>query len=129
MSKTIFALIWLLSDYPNCLVCARDKHERKDRAIRYGALNLMFFGGDFALCGAVGKLSDKYMNTELMNGWQMKSLNELKGKNNLAKTKNIASGIYWGSMLVNMVLLGFGLPAFLNKMLRNDIEKEKTQNV
>jgi hypothetical protein len=127
MSKTIFALIWLFSDYPNGLICSRDKYERKDRAIRYGTMNLMFFGGDLVLCGIFGKMADKYLGTKIMNGWQMKSLKELALKNNLNRTKNIAVGIYWTSLFINMALLGFGLPAFLNKMLRHDIANDKTK--
>ena len=127
MSKTIFALIWLFSDYPNGLICSRDKYERKDRAIRYGAMNLMFFGGDLVLNGIFGKLADKYLGTKIMNGWQMKSLSELGANKNLNRTKNIAKSIYWMSLFINMAFLGFGLPSFLNKMLRHDITNEKTK--
>lgn len=146
MSKTIFALMWLLSDYPNCLICSRDKHEVKDKAIRFGVMNVMFFGGDFLLNNILGRLSDKYAGTKIMEtnnlkkdggffkrfSLSMKDFKELaKNKEmplkQLTKTKNMSASIYWGSLLINMALIGLGLPAFLNKVLRNDIEKEKAQ--
>ncbi len=145
MSKTIFALMWLLSDYPNCLICSRDKHEMKDKAIRYGFMNVMFFGGDFFLNNVMGRLSDKFAGTKIMKtetlpkdagffkrfGMQMRNFKDLPNieglsKKELNKTKNMSAGIYWASLLINMGIIGIGLPAFLNKMLRNDIEKEKS---
>ena len=146
MSKTIFALMWLLSDYPNCIISSRDKHESKDRAIRYGVMNLMFFGGDFLINNVLGRLSDKFAGTKIMSednntknyGFfkrfrlRMKNFDDLKNLEckdikTLNKTKNMAAGIYWASLFINMALLGFGLPAILNRILRNDINKENSQ--
>lgn len=143
MSKTIFALMWLLSDYPNCIISSRDKHESKDRAIRYGVMNLMFFCGDFFINNVLGRLSDKFVRTKIMrtdnpaknkgffNRFRLpmnkfEDIKKLKGLDTktLNKTKNMAAGIYWASLGINMALLGFGLPAFLNRMLKNDIKKE-----
>lgn len=144
MSKTIFALMWLLSDYPNCLICSRDKHEVKDKAIRFGFMNLMFFGGDFLLNNVMGRLSDKFAGTKIMEteklpknsgflkrfGLQMRSFKDLANVEGISakelnRTKNMGAGIYWASLLINMGIIGLGLPAFLNRMLKNDIEKEK----
>lgn len=107
MSKPIFALMWLLSDYPNCLICARDKHERKDKAIRMGAMNVMFFGGDYAIGKTLNYLCKTISNK------------------NISQSKTGGVVLYWSSLLINMALIGFGLPAMLNRILRNDIAKEK----
>ena len=32
--------------------------------------------------------------------------------------------VYWTSLLANCLILGFGLPAILNRMLRKNIQKE-----
>lgn len=109
MSKPIFALMWLLSDYPNCLICARDKHERKDKAIRMGAMNVMFFGGDYV----IGKILNSVCN-------------KLSHKN-ISQSKKGGVVLYWSSLLINMALIGFGLPAMLNRILKSDIAKEKLQ--
>lgn len=141
MSKTIFALMWLLGDYPNCLICARDKHEVKDKAIRFGVMNIMFFGGDFFINNILGRLSDKFAGTKIMQNdnnkkgffkrftleiKNIKDLEKFKGpiSQELKRTKTMSAVIYWASLLINMGLIGFGLPAFLNRMLRNDIAKE-----
>lgn len=126
MSKTIFAMMWLLTDYPNQVVQSRDNNERKDRAIRTGAMIAMFFGGDFVMNNILGKLSDKIFKTEVMDGNSLKSfkdIEKLTGKT-LNKSKKAGLAIYWTSIVANCMLLGFGLPAILNRMLKNNIQKE-----
>lgn len=143
MSKPIFALMWLLSDYPNCLICARDKHEVKDKAIRMGMMNVMFFGGDFLISNVLGRLSDKFAGTNVMHSktaggneaksfWKrfalpMKNLKELSGADVSKRTKTAGALLYWSSLLINMALIGISLPAVLNRILRSDISKEKQQ--
>lgn len=126
MSKTIFATMWLLSDYPNQLIQSRDKDERKDRTIRIGTMIAMFFGGDFVLNNILGRTSDKIFNTKIMDGAFLKSfkdIEKLEG-NTLKKSKRTGVMVYWTSLLANCLLLGFGLPAILNRMLRQNIQKE-----
>lgn len=126
MSKTIFAMMWLLYDYPNQLIQSRDKDELKDRTIRIGAMIAMFFGGDFVLNNILGKTSDKLFKTKIMNGSSLKSfkdIEKLEG-NTLKKSKSAGMMVYWTSLLANCLILGFGLPAILNRMLRKNIQKE-----
>ena len=40
------------------------------------------------------------------------------------KTRKYGSALYWFSLLSNMALIGFGLPAVLNRMLRNTIKRD-----
>lgn len=143
MSKSIFALMWGLCDYPSSLVSSRDKNELKDRAIRLGALFVMFFGGDFAMNNIFGRIADKFAKTKIMNTDNInkdagffkrfklmpRNFNKLDNLNvdakTLRKTKNIGAVLYWASLFSNMALIGFALPAGLNKMLRKNIQKEK----
>ena len=149
LSKAIYALTWALCDYPSSLVSARDKLERRDRAIRNSALFVMFFGGDFAINNLAGRFLDKYTGTKIMLRAEISP--NLKGKERIKqffkdfrllprdfskldnimaspevihKTRKYGSALYWFSLLSNMALIGFGLPAVLNRMLRNTIKRD-----
>lgn len=143
MSKTIYASIWLLSSFPAKIISSRDKNERKDRALRDIGLFTMFFGGDFLLNNILGRLSDKFLGTKIMNTekYSDKSLNFLQKfrlplknfknldnfglkKDVLQRTKTMGASLYWVALLTNTALIGFVLPKLLNKMLRHNIEKE-----
>ena len=145
-SKFIFGAIWLLSDYPSAIISSRDKYEKKDRAIRQGGSLVVFFGGDFLLNNILGRLSDRVLKTQIMDTAKLKTkpnffnkiklqpkdfteLNDLKGiaPKTLQRTKNVGVGLYWLTLFANMGLLGFALPAFLNKLLKDQIkDKPKT---
>ncbi len=144
MSKLIYASIWLLSSFPAKIISARDKNERKDRAIRDIGLFTMFFGGDFLINNILGRLSDKYLGTKIMdtntrnmNFFEkfklgIKNFNNLEKEKGLSKeilqrTKKAGAYIYWTSLLANTTLIGFALPKFLNKLLRKNIQRETTR--
>lgn len=143
MSKLIYASIWLLSSLPAKIISARDENERKDRAVRDIGLFTMFFGGDFLINNLLGRLSDKFLDTKIMdtkgknpNFFEkftlgIKNFNELKHSNLpkdiLKRTQKVGAGLYWVSLLTNMALIGFALPKFLNKFLRNNIKKEQSE--
>lgn len=143
LSKAIFAGMWLLCDYPSSLVSARDKYERRDRAIRNMANLIVFFGGDFVLNNALGRLSDKYLKTQLMDTSKLKpkagffnkltmtpkNFTELEDSVTMSakilkRTKNIGAGMYWVTLVANMIILGFGVPAVLNKMLKKSVSED-----
>ena len=143
MSKLIYASIWLLSSFPAKIISARDSNEKKDRALRDAGLFTMFFGGDFLINNILGRLSDKYFGTKIMET-SSKDLNFVQkfklGLKNFRKldeeksfppeilnrTKKAGAAIYWVALLANTALIGFALPKFLNKFLRKHIEKEKS---
>ena len=144
MSKTIYAAIWVLSSFPAKIISARDKNERRDRALRDVGLFTMFFGGDFLLNNLTGRFADKFLGTRIMNvdrekfakmnffeklKFQPKNFRKLElakdmPQNILNKTKNVGAGLYWFSLLTNTALIGFCLPKVLNKILRKNIEEE-----
>ena len=143
-SKTIFAAIWLLCDYPAQIISARDKYEKRDRALRGGALFVAFFGGDFVLNNVFGRLSDKYFHTNIMYRpidkklsffkklvLMPKPFSKLEDLKDVApkvykRTKNVGAGLYWLTLFANMAILGFALPLVLNKFLKNSIQKDAT---
>lgn len=142
-SKTVFGAIWVLSDFPSQVISARDKYERRDRMIRNMSQIIVFFGSDFLLNNIFGRLSDRYLNTQIMDKtgineysgfWKRLSkqpksfsaIEDLKGLNpNLLKrTKNVGAALYWVTLLANMAILGFALPSFLNKMLKKSVDAD-----
>ncbi len=135
MSKTIFALMWLLCDYPSALVSSRDKYERRDRAIRYGGMLVTFFGGDYILNNTLGRLSDEFNGTNIMGKksksfWKNfklspRNFKEIPKTKEMMKTRNVGAAMYWATLVANMGLIGFATPALLNWMLKNSIQKEK----
>ena len=146
MSKTIYASIWLLSSFPAKIISSRDANERKDRALRDAGLFTMFFGGDFLINNVAGRIADKIFGTKIMNDngqnlnffqkfkLQMKNFRKLEEDKTLTpeilkRTKTVGAGLYWFALLANTALIGFGLPKVLNKFLRHNINKEKSQNI
>lgn len=146
-SKAIFAVIWLLADYPSNLISSRDKYERRDRAIRQGANIVVFFGGDYILNNIFGRLADKTLGTKIMDRSKLKenagffqklkllpkSFSGIEDIKNISpavlkKTKNIGAGLYWATLIANMALLGFVVPTILNKMLKKSV-KEDTEKL
>ncbi len=147
-SKFIFGAIWLLCDYPSAIISSRDKYEQKDRAIRHGSSLVVFFGGDFLLNNILGRLSDMFLKTQIMDRAKFKTkpnffnkislqpkdftkLNDLKGiePKIIQRTKNIGAGIYWLTLFANMGLLGFALPSVLNKILKDDIKNNPLDKI
>lgn len=144
MSRLIYASIWLLSSFPAKIISARDSNERKDRALRDIGLFTMFFGGDFLINNILGRLSDKYFGTKIMDtkGENLNFVQKFKlGLKNFRKldeekclssevlnrTKKAGALIYWLALLTNTALIGFALPKILNKFLRKNIEKENSK--
>lgn len=142
MSKIIYASIWMLSSFPAKIISARDKNERKDRVFRDIGLFTMFFGGDFIINNVLGRLSDRFLNTKIMDDKgknlnffkkflvPIKNFHELENEKKLSpeilkRTKKTGACLYWMSLLANTALIGFALPKVLNKFLRYNINKDK----
>lgn len=142
-SKTIFGALWVLSDFPSQVMSARDKYERRDRFIRNSLQILIFFGSDFLLNNIFGRLSDRYLETQIMDKtginertgflkrfkMQPKSFSAIEDLKNLnanvlKRTKTVGAALYWMTLFANMAILGFGLPVVLNKMLKKSIKED-----
>ena len=138
MSRATALIMWITSDYfPYQLAC-RDKYEYRDTVIRGSSIGLVFWGGDLVLKKAFSKLSDKIFKTNLMNKKEKRPyrLSELKNakyqdelkslpKNVLKRTQKAAASLYVLNLLTVMTVLGFALPAGLNKLLRTKVDEDK----
>ena len=149
MSKTINALKWAFTGFLAKLPSSRDKYELRDRTAREGATFLMFFGGDFLINNILGRISDKYFGTKIMNTdkyngktigfWKkftlstrsFKKIDKIKNVSaeTIKRTKNIGAVLYWVSLISNMAILGFTLPHFLNRLLKHTVEKDKQKQL
>ena len=149
MSKTVNAMKWAFTGFLAKLPSSRDKYELRDRTAREGATFVMFFGGDFLINNILGRLSDRFLGTKIMNTDKYKGqkigflksfllptrrFRKLDNMKNVSpdvikKTKNIGAILYWVSLITNMAVLGFTVPHFLNKMLRHSVEKDKSRNI
>ena len=145
MSKTVNALKWAFTGFLAKLPSSRDKYELRDRTAREGATFVMFFGGDFLINNILGRLSDKFLGTKIMNtdkyngkkiGFfksfllstrRFRKINNLKNVSPevLKRTRNLGAALYWVSLITNMAVLGFSVPHFLNKFLRHSVQKDK----
>lgn len=151
MSKTIFALMWALCDYPSQLVGSRDNYELRDRTLRGAALFGMFFGGDFALNNIVGRAMDKFAGTQIMDRKPIpektnkfkqfiedfklspKNFADLDGIHDsaqgISKNKKYGAALYWFALLSNCALIGLAMPAIMNRMLRKSVHKDNQSQI
>lgn len=148
MSKTVNAMKWAFTGFLAKLPSSRDKYELRDRTAREGATFVMFFCGDFLINNILGRLSDHFLGTKIMNTDKYKGqkigflksfllptrrfrkIDNLKNVSQdvIKRTKNIGAILYWVSLITNMAVLGFTVPHFLNKMLRHSVEKDKAKD-
>ena len=145
MSKTINAMKWAFTGFLAKLPSSRDKYELKDRSAREGATFVMFFGGDYLLNNILGRMSDAFLGTKIMDtdkfkgekiGFfksfalpvrRFKKINNLKNVSPeiIKRTRNTGAVLYWVSLITNMAVLGFSVPRFLNKFLRHSVQKDR----
>lgn len=148
MSRTILLLITLCADTPSTILSSRDKEEVKYNTIKNLTLNGIFFGGDIILNNLAARMLDKTMGTKLLDTSKVekkntflnritcplktfKEIDENKLKldeQTLRKTKKAGVGMFWGNFIVLCGILGFGLPYMLNKILKQDVAREKDKN-
>ncbi len=142
MSMPTYFSIFLITSIPGLILASRDSTERKDWALRLAFLGGLFFGGDAAMNGVGARLSDKFLGTKLIDREKLKSdswfsklfppvrkindADKLKGVSRevINRTKKAGTTLYWGTLFTNMLLLGFAMPYFLNKIIKKDVQKD-----
>lgn len=144
MSRIMLLLISLCSD-TSSIVSSRDKDELKYSAIRNIAIDSMFFGGDLIINAFLVRITDKLFKTKLLDKDKLKDKNTLwnritcpvktfkqldENKMNLdaktlKRTKIAGVAMFWSNFAILCGLIGFGLPFTLNKMLKENVQKEK----
>lgn len=121
--------------YSGLVLASRNQTEMKDTTIRSTVSTIAYFGGDILIGSILGRLSDKYLKTDLINKDVEKSfLNKLipptKRLRNLSpRDKKIGAALYWINLAMLSACMGFGIPYLINKMIRRDVQKDvPTQN-
>jgi len=122
--------------YSGITLASRNQTELKDTSIRSTASTIAYFGGDILIGSILGRLSDKYLKTDLMKKDIEKSfLNKLipptKRLRDLSpRDKKIGAALYWINLAMLSACTGFGVPYLINKMIRHDVQKdvEKMKN-
>ncbi|MBQ8460262.1 hypothetical protein IJ541_09200 [bacterium] len=120
--------------YSGLVLASRNQTEMKDTSIRSTASTIAYFGGDILIGSILGRLSDKYLKTDLINKDVEKSfLNKLipptKRLRDLnPRDKKIGAALYWINLAMLSACMGFGIPYLINKMIRHDVEKDAGVN-
>lgn len=138
MSRLPMALSFLTAHF-GIFMASRNNTERKDNIIRSSSTLSIFFLGDILLASILGRLSDKYLNTNLIKRDRdnkflnkilppIKELQEIKAGGS-SKSVGIAKGIFWANFVALSVLMGIITPYFINKLIKkevaNDVQAKK----
>ena len=139
MSRLPLAGVVLLSSL-GFIMSARNKTEEKDLSIRNLVGYSVFFGGDLLTSSLLTNVSDRLFGTKLRkeNNSNKRAINKVfpgvkpieqvlkeveEGK--IPKVnKKVASGIFWTNMVLLMGAMGFAIPKAINKMIKNDVNKD-----
>jgi roadblock/LC7 domain-containing protein len=138
MSRLPLAIVVVLSSL-GFILFSRNRTEQKDLAIRNTIGYSVFFGGDLILSSLFTNISDRVFGTKLRKESGNKSvINKIFPKiksveqviketeqGKLSKiNKKVAAGIFWSDMLLLMCTMGYAVPTAINKMIKNDVEKD-----
>ncbi len=130
MSRLVFFLSSTFGVQTGVILASRNQTELKDTATRSTVSTIAFFGGDILIGSILGRLSDKYLKTDLMKKDVEKSfLNKLippiKRLRDLSpRDKKIGTALYWINLAMLTACTGFGVPYLINKMIRHDVNKD-----
>ena len=115
--------------YSGITLASRNQTELKDNIIRSSVSMATFFGGDIVIGSILGKLSDKYLKTDIINKNADKNflnkiippvrpLKELEGR-----SRKIGAGLFWANLALLSGIIGYGTPHLINKMIKHDVSK------
>lgn len=133
MSRLPMALSFLTAHF-GIFMASRNNTERKDNVIRSSATLSIFFLGDILLASLLGRLTDKFLKTDLIKRGgenklinkilpSVKNLKELKIKK-LAREIKFAKGIFWLNFVVLSAFMGFITPYCINKLIKNEVRED-----
>lgn len=138
MARLPMALSFIAA-HSGIFLASRNESEMKDNAIRSTSSISIFFLIDLISSSILGQLSDKIFKTNLIKREgskniltrilpPVKSLKELSVNGNV-KTKNAATGIFWFNFASLSALMGFGVPAMINKIVKKDVSKDANKEL
>lgn len=140
MSRLPMAISFIAA-HTGVFLASRNKSEMKDNAVRSTTAISIFFLGDLLLASILGQAADKFLHTNVINRQPKdknflfgilppaEKLNHLKASGS-AKTKAVATAIFWFNFASLSVLSGFISPMLINKMIKKDVNNDvKKANV
>lgn len=130
MSRLVFFICSTFGVQSGVILASRNKTELKDTTTRSTVSTITFFGGDILIGSILGRLSDKYLKTNLMRTDIEKTFvnNLIPPTNRLRdlspRDKKIGAALYWMNLVLLSAGAGFGIPYLINKMIRHDVETD-----
>lgn len=138
MNRLPMALSFLAAHF-GIFMSSRNSTERKDNIIRSSSTLSIFFLGDILLASILGRVSDKYLKTDLIDktvekNFLNKILPPVKKIEELKKTSSplavkTAKGIFWLNFVLLSGLMGVVTPYFINKIVRKDVAQDVDKNL
>lgn len=133
MSRLPMALSFLAAHF-GIFMSSRNGTERKDNIIRSSSTLSIFFLGDILLASILGRISDKYLKTDLINknvekNFLNRTLPPVKKIEELKKTSTplavrTSKWIFWSNFFFLSGLMGVLTPYFINKIVRKDVAQD-----
>lgn len=131
MSRLPMALSFIAA-HTGIFLSSRNKTEMKDNGIRSTTSISIFFLGDLLLASLLGQASDKLLKTKIIDrgskGFLSKILPPVNSLKTLVtsdkRTKAMATGIFWFNFASLSALMGFIVPAMINRIVKKDVQKD-----
>jgi len=129
LMKRLPMFLTMMVAYYGVASASRNYTEMKDNLVRSIAGGGAFFGGDILIGSILAQLSDKYLNTAIIDkncskNWINKLIPPVKHLKDLnGRSKQAGTVIFWMNMASLSAIIGFGVPSLLNKMIKKDVEK------
>lgn len=135
MMKRLPLFLATLTAYYGVSVASRNRTELKDNLIRAGVAQSVFYGGDIVIGSFLGLLSDKFLHTNIIDRNPQsllvnkiippaKPLKALQGK-----SKALGAAQFWLNIISLSLIMGFGTPHLINKMIKKDVKKDNVPNI
>lgn len=138
MGRLPFLILVMGINHGGLLLASRNKTEAKDTAVRMGAADAIFFGGDLLLGSIFANVSDRIFNTKLRKDNQTKNISKFLPKikslkqideevtQGLISKNNKKAGLvlYWANIAALAFGMGFVIPSLINRMIRKDVKKD-----
>lgn len=134
LMKRLPMFLTMMVAYYGVASASRNGTEVKDNLIRSSIGGLTFFGGDLLIGSILAQLSDKFLNTKIINKeCEHNFINKIIPphkhlKDMVGRDRKIATLLFWINMISLSSIIGFGVPNFINKMIRLDVRKDVSKS-
>jgi len=129
MSRWSLLLGNIICCHAGALLANRNETELKDNALRFSMADALFFGGDLVVGSIFGRLSDRFLTTDLIDKKPenlKKLLPKLRYLSDIKNTRDRKYGIalYWLNLATIAAAMGFLVPAAANSITKKDVKKD-----